>query len=404
LYLHMPYCRRKCPYCDFFKKVPQSGERERFADALSTELDLAARHHSWATGSPATVYFGGGTPSLHTADEIAFLLSRIRQVWGDYGEAEVTLETNPGTVDEIKLRAYRQAGVNRLSIGAQSFSSRKLAMLYRDHIADETRACVQMARHAGFTNLSLDLIFGLPGETLEEWRHDIYHALDMNPEHVSLYNLEFHPNTIFDRWKRAGRLSPLDEDLEAEMYLMTHELMTEHGFAHYEVSNFGRPGYESVHNSAYWKGRPYLGVGPSAHSYDGQRLRSENIADMHGYFGAIEEGHAPVARSEAVDEQTRREDWISLQLRQSAGILYEDAVRELGDEEARILWRRAAELPGDVCELKAGYLRLTSKGWFQENSVLLWLFATAKGDLTQPGTEAAFSRKKPGTSPQPFGE
>ena len=230
LYLHMPYCRRKCPYCDFFKKVPHLGERQQFLTALLKEMKIAAENYSWPAGSPATIYFGGGTPSLHTSDEISALLSLVRETWGDFNGAEVTLETNPGTVNFATLQGFRAAGVNRLSIGAQSFAPRKLKMLYRDHTAEETRDCVQMARAAGVLNLSLDLIFGLPGETLEEWRQDIYHALSLEPEHVSLYNLEFHAGTPFDRWKNTGRLSPLDEDLEAEMYMMTHEILLEKWF------------------------------------------------------------------------------------------------------------------------------------------------------------------------------
>ena len=373
LYLHMPYCRRKCPYCDFFKQVPRTGEREQFVSALLKEMKIAAQSYAWAQGSPATIYFGGGTPSLHPPAEIAQLLTAVRDTWGNIDTCEVTLESNPGTVNSITLQAYRAAGVNRLSIGAQSFAPHKLEMLYRDHVAQETRDCVQMARASGFLNLSLDLIFGLPGETLEEWRQDIYHALDMNPEHVSLYNLEFHEGTPFWRWKRTGRLSPLDEDLEAEMYLMTHEILTGHGFEHYEVSNFAKPGFRSEHNSSYWKGKPYLGLGPSAHSFDGRMLRFENIADLHEYFRMISAGELPLAKTTELDNQTRKEDWIGLQLRKSEGILVDDAVKNLGAIEAAQLWERAMSLPEDARELTADRFRLTAKGWFRENSVLGWL-------------------------------
>jgi oxygen-independent coproporphyrinogen-3 oxidase len=373
LYLHMPYCRRKCPYCDFFKKVPRTGERENFIVALLKEMKLAAQNYDWAADAPATIYFGGGTPSLHSADEISNLLNCARGAWGDFNEIEITLETNPGTVNLDTLQGYRAAGVNRLSIGAQSFHPRKLELLYRDHTVEETRECVQIARRAGYVNLSLDLIFGLPGETLEEWRQDIYYALTLAPKHVSLYNLEFHEATPFGRWKRTGRLSPIDQDLEAEMYEMTHEILVQNGFEHYEVSNFARPGYQSVHNSAYWKGRPYLGLGPSAHSFDGRTLRIVNVTDMHAYFRALDEERMPVHQSEEVNEQIRKEDWIGLQLRKSEGIAYVDAVRNLGESEAAHLWRRAALLPETLRVLTAERFHLTPAGWFQENSVLLWL-------------------------------
>ena len=373
LYLHMPYCRRKCPYCDFFKKVPHAGERQQFISALLTEMKITAQNYSWAVGFPATIYFGGGTPSLHPPDEISSLVSMIRNTWGIADDTEITLETNPGTVNQDVLQGFRATGVNRLSIGAQSFAPRKLKLLYRDHVAEETRDCVEMARRAGFVNLSLDLIFGLPGETLEEWRQDIYHALDMNPEHVSLYNLEFHDGTPFGRWKRTGRLSPLNEDLEAEMYLMTHEILTQNGFEHYEVSNFAKPGFQSVHNSAYWKGKPYLGLGPSAHSFDGNMLRIENIADMHEYFAMIAAGMLPVSKSSLLDDQTRREDWISLQLRKSEGIRFDDAVTHLGAKETAQLWEHAGSLPEVTRVLTPRQFHLTAEGWFRENSVLVWL-------------------------------
>ena len=373
LYLHMPYCRRKCPYCDFFKKVPRTGERQQFVEALKKEMKLAAQRYPWAAGAPATIYFGGGTPSLHPAEEIANLLACIRDTWENVNTPEITLETNPGTVDQTALMDYAAAGINRLSIGAQSFHARKLAMLYRDHTADETRECVQMARAAGVRNLSLDLIFGLPGETLEEWNQDIHHTLSLNPEHVSLYNLEFHEATPFGRWKQSGRLSPLDPDLEAEMYLMTHEILAEHGFDHYEVSNFAKPGFRSAHNSSYWSGRPYLGLGPSAHSFDGHMLRFENVADMPEYFALIAADRLPVAKSETLDERTRQTDWIGLQLRKREGISFADAVTNLGANEAAQLWERAEQLPQSSRELSPDYLRLTTEGWFKENSLVLWL-------------------------------
>jgi oxygen-independent coproporphyrinogen-3 oxidase len=389
LYLHMPYCRRKCPYCDFFKRVPQPGERERYIQALSREMRMAANTYAWATGRPATIYFGGGTPSLHTAEEIRYLLHDVRQVWGNdhnpnLDGVETTLETNPGTADLEKLTMLRRAGVNRLSVGAQSFSDRKLGMLYRDHTPDETRACVQMAHDAGFLNLSLDLIFGLPGETLEEWTHDIYHALSLKPEHVSLYNLEFHEGTVFDRWKRSGRLSPLDEDLEAEMYLTTHEILTANGYLHYEVSNFARPGFESIHNFSYWRSRPYLGVGPSAHSFDGNRLRFSNTVDMHEYFAAVLEGRLPVAQSEEMSDETRAADWISLRLRTSEGIKFTEAKEVLGGAEARELWRKAEWLPQGSRVLSTDQLQLTAEGWFRENEILLRLMPSDSRSLLHP--------------------
>ncbi|MBM3324075.1 MAG: radical SAM family heme chaperone HemW, partial [Calditrichaeota bacterium] len=267
IYLHMPFCRRRCPYCDFYKKVPRPGEMDKFPRLLGKEL---ARHAEYApfSGLPVgSVYFGGGTPSLHPPEDISQILERIGQLWPVNNEAEITLEANPGTIELEGLRELRTSGVNRLSLGLQSFSKRKLNQLFRDHESRQSRESFQSARKVGFGNISVDLILGVPGETLQEWTNDLQETVDLGPEHISLYNLEYHPGTPFHRWRENGRLQPLDEEIELEMYLLAHKRLIDAGFEHYEISNFARPGFRSRHNSLYWTGGVYLGVGPSAHSY-----------------------------------------------------------------------------------------------------------------------------------------
>ncbi len=374
LYLHMPFCRRRCPYCDFFKAVPSTEGKARFLPALESEISFAAADSRWAGNSLNTVYLGGGTPSLHSPEEIAHLILTIREAFPLEKAAEITIEANPGTLSPEVLKAWREAGINRLSLGAQSFSPRKLQILFRDHTVSEIYSAMEAARTVGFANISLDLIFGVPGETLEEWNRDLSEALALQPEHVSLYNLEYHEHTPFFRWRETGRTVPLSEDYETEMYILTHRRLCESGFEHYEVSNFARPGFRSRHNSAYWEGKPYLGFGPSAHSFDGQTRRWSNVADLNLYYNAISEGRLPIESELSLTPREQREEWLSLALRRSEGVAWDDAVHRLGEDQSRALWKRAQSLTESLREITPQRLSLTAEGWFRENGILLFLF------------------------------
>lgn len=370
----MPFCRRKCPYCDFFKKVPGLLQSAAYFRVLQAELDLAVKVNRSSPNCLETVYFGGGTPSLHPPEEIARLLRKIEQLWPISPEAEITLEANPGDVTPENAMAWRKVGISRLSIGAQSFSPRKLGLLYRDHQTADNQRAVANAHSAGFENVSLDLIFGLPGETLEEWKTDIHAAIALVPRHVSLYNLEYHEATPFHRWRQSGRITPLSEDLEAEMYRLAHEVLTSHGYEHYEISNFARPGFRSRHNWACWQGKPYLGLGPSAHSFDGQALRWNNVADLDRYTAAIECGDLPIENETTLSPREKAEEWIALNLRTSDGVQHSEAVHVLGEDATNRLWQRAERLPESLRIITPDRLTLTPDGWFRENSVLVDIF------------------------------
>jgi oxygen-independent coproporphyrinogen-3 oxidase len=341
---------------------------------LQKELTLASQIVEWASEGPvSTIYFGGGTPSLHSPEEIGQIVAQVRDTWGVSPEAEITLEANPGTIDKNDFVKLTAIGINRLSIGAQSFTNRKLSVLYRDHSPEETRQCVEWARQANIQRLSLDLIFGLPGETLEEWKGDILSALELRPEHISLYNLEYHENTPIDRWRKSGRWMPLDHDLEAEMYLLTHKLLVDSGFQHYEVSNFAKPGHRAVHNAVYWQGGPCLGLGPSAFSFDGVRNRHANVANLQKYYEQVEAGELPIDRRWTNNEREQQEEWISGSLRQCEGISHAEANLKLGEEMTDMLWKAASELPQHHRELTHDNISLTAEG-FVENEVLVYLF------------------------------
>lgn len=374
VYFHLPFCRRLCPYCDFFKKVPRQGDLAKISALILSELSATlGRERNFALGPLTSVYFGGGTPSLHPPEQIERLLNAVSQV-GDVHSCEVTLEANPGTLSRDGLAQLRTAGINRLSLGCQSFSDRKLHLLYRDHTAQETLETVKHARAAGFTNLSMDLIFGLPGETTAEWLADMEQLLACEPDHVSLYNLEYHEKTPYGRWLTQGVLEPLPEDFEAELYLLTHDKLERAGYEHYEVSNFARAGFRSVHNQVYWEGKPYLGVGPSAHSFDGVARRFANVADLHEYERRVSAEESPIEREWKNSEREQWEEWISVRLRRKEGILWSDCHEAWGGKHARELWEKATALPAHLCDVSESSFQLTPEGWFVENEVLLALY------------------------------
>lgn len=374
IYLHLPFCRRLCPYCDFFKKVPRQGDLARISEVILQELSASLpRETSWANGPLTSVYFGGGTPSLHSPEQLEALLNAVSKI-GGVTSCEVTLEANPGTLSLNSLQELRRVGINRLSLGCQSFSERKLKLLYRDHTSGETRDTVKNARRAGFKNISMDLIFGLPGETRDEWLSDIEQLLACEPDHVSLYNLEYHENTPYGKWLLEGKLDPLSEDLEAELYLLTHETLERAGFEHYEVSNFAKPGFRSVHNQVYWEGKPYLGFGPSAHSFDGTARRFANVADLHEYERRVLAGESCIDREWQNSEREQWEEWISVRLRRKEGIEWQSCHDKWGGVHARKLWEAATLLPAHLRVIDEEVFRLTPEGWFVENEVLLAIY------------------------------
>lgn len=376
LYCHLPFCRRICPYCDFFKKVPKPGQLHSFIGILAREVEQSAeRQRDWARGPADTVYFGGGTPSLHSPEQIAQILDALHAHWEFAEGAEITLEANPGTLTLESLRALRVCGINRLSLGLQSFSSRKLKILYRDHTADESREAVNLAREAGFSNLSLDLIFGLQGETREEWGGDLREALSLKPEHISLYNLEYHERTPFGKWYEGGLIEETDQDLDADLYLLAHDVLTSAGYEHYEVSNYAKPGFHSRHNSAYWNGTPYLGFGPGAHSFDGKDRRFANIADIHRYQQRVEFEQSVVDKEWLYDPQTRWEDWLSVRLRRKTGIDFQECETTWGRSRTEQLREAATFLPSNLRNLSESHLSLTVEGWFVENEILGKLYS-----------------------------
>ncbi len=272
VYLHIPFCKSRCSYCDFATDVYRDpGAVERYVDALVTEISLFS-----GTVNADTVYFGGGTPSLLSPEQVERVLRAVRSKFTLAPDAEITMEMNPATVTPESLAAYRSLGVNRASFGVQTFDDRALKLLARGHDAADPRNTFSMLREAGFDNVSFDLIAGLPGQTLAQWRRNLDEAIALSPEHISLYLLEIHQGTPLAEQVRSGRQPTPDDELAAEMYELMLDQLAAAGYEQYEISNFSRPGFESRHNSKYWTIDAVLGFGVSAHSFRSNSVSPTN--------------------------------------------------------------------------------------------------------------------------------
>ena len=322
LYLHIPFCHTRCHYCDFNTYAGLLPLREPYVRALLHEITLMGEFAQVPDGKPRrsrTLFFGGGTPSLLSVKQITRLLDACRASFVVDEGAEITLEANPGTLTETQLVGLREAGINRLSMGAQSFDAELLKTLGRIHSPQEITQAVHYARTAGFTSINLDFMFGLPGQTMQHWRETLDHALDLHPEHLSLYSLIIEEGTPFYTWVDEGRITPGDEDLCADMYEYADERLQAAGYQNYEISNWSLPGHQSRHNQTYWHNLPYLGMGAGAYSFFGQR-RFSNERDPQVYIRELKAGQRPEAESETVESTQEMSETAFLTLRTAQGL------------------------------------------------------------------------------------
>jgi oxygen-independent coproporphyrinogen-3 oxidase len=315
IYIHIPFCKQACHYCDFHFST-NTTLREKLVDSLIAELRMQRLYLKGE--SIQTLYFGGGTPSLLPAGELSGLIQCVNEVFSLAPNAEITLEANPDDMSPAYLEALRELGINRLSVGIQSFDDRVLNFLNRAHSASSAVSAVAHAREAGFENISIDLIFAIPDMTNDEWITNIQKALALQPDHISAYSLTIEPKTVFGNWSRNGRLHPVDDTLAAGQLEMLMDELVAAGFRQYEISNFARPGYESRHNSSYWKGTHYLGIGPGAHSFDGES-RQANVRNNHLYIKEIDQGRIPADR-EMLSREDKINEYILTALRTDKGI------------------------------------------------------------------------------------
>jgi oxygen-independent coproporphyrinogen-3 oxidase len=313
IYIHIPFCKQACHYCDFHFSVNQQTRTEMIT-AISKELLL---QKDYLQEPVETIYWGGGTPSLLTRTEIKSILDTIRSTYRIAADAEITLEANPDDLTPLSLKELKEVGINRLSIGIQTFTTERLKLLNRVHDGASAVKSFYDAREAGFNNISIDLMYSLPGETNGDWKQDIFQAISLSPEHISCYSLTIEEKTAFGKWAAAGKLKPEPDEVSAWHLEILMDELCRSGYEHYEISNFAKPGLYSNHNSNYWRGVNYLGVGPSAHSFNGES-RQFNISNNHAYVKAIQAELIPFEK-EVLSRENKINEYILTSLRTSWG-------------------------------------------------------------------------------------
>lgn len=368
IYIHIPFCVKKCSYCAFLSGPAGPEVRQEYMNHLIAEIRLRSREVPEAD----TIYFGGGTPSLLTPEQIGEILEEVRKAFRITEDAEVTLEANPGTLTAESLEGYRKTGINRLSMGVQSMDDRRLRYLGRIHTAEEVRRDVKMAREAGFRNINLDLIFAIPGTGVSDAMEDLEAIAALEPEHISFYSLQLEEGTSFFRDFEAGKLREVPDETDREMYHRGIRALREKGYRHYEISNFAWPGYESRHNSKYWNMAEYVGLGLGASSYTGHR-RTVNETDLKAYSEMLDRGELAFMEIHENSEADDISEAVFTGLRREEGIRYRDV---LGSEAAFWEYFREA-LPearayeaGGFLELDDEGMRLTERGIDISNGIM----------------------------------
>jgi oxygen-independent coproporphyrinogen-3 oxidase len=359
IYIHVPFCRRRCSYCDFSIAVRKTIPAAEYVDAVRSEMALLRHDRRWPIDPLRTVYFGGGTPSLLDPDALRTILLDVARSTPSFDAVEITLEANPEDVTPDRAAAWRALGINRVSLGGQSFDRRVLEWMHRSHDGTRIADAVRDLRGAGVANISLDLIFALPDELERDWERDLDQAVALEPDHISLYGLTVEERTPLARWISRGAVGAPDDDRYAREYLRAHERLGAAEYEFYEVSNAARPGRRSRHNSAYWSGASYTGLGPAAHSYDG-RARRWNAAPWEAYRARIAAGESAVAQEEVLTTDQRRLEEVFLGLRTVAGLSAERIPGALA-----ATWQREGWV-----EVSTGAVRCTPEGWLRLDALV----------------------------------
>ncbi len=314
LYIHIPFCRQACRYCDFYFTVSHH-DQDQFTESLLKELEMRASEQDKVPLE--TLYLGGGTPSLLSPVNLERIVDLVRRRYRFADSPEITIECNPDDLGAGQLSILRELGFNRISLGIQSFREEELDLMRRSHNAQQAVSAVHDASSAGFDNITVDLIYGIPGQTADDWLENIKRVLVLPVNHISAYHLTFEPGTVFDHWRKKGRIVPVPEEESVRMYRLLREELTGAGYEHYEISNFAKEGWRSRHNQLYWSGRPYLGFGPSAHSFSGTS-RYWNVASLKQYMLCLQEGEA-VSEKEELTEKELYHDYLITSLRTCEG-------------------------------------------------------------------------------------
>ncbi|MBA2677272.1 MAG: radical SAM family heme chaperone HemW [Ktedonobacteraceae bacterium] len=376
LYLHIPFCHTRCYYCDFNTYAGILPMRAAYVRALLTEIELAgkkAQHDDGSLRRSRTIFFGGGTPSLLSVEQMKSLLDACFSAFAIDADAEITMEANPGTLTKEQLMGLRAAGVNRLSMGAQSFDADLLKALGRIHTPEEITQAVQYAREAGFTSINIDFMFGLPGQTMQHWRETLDQALELRPEHLSLYSLIVEEGTLFHDWAQEGRIVPGDEDLCADMYEYADQKLREAGYINYEISNWALPGHHSRHNLTYWQNLPYIGMGAGAYSsFTGRRFSDEREPAV--YIKQLKANHIPEVESEVVEREQAMSETAFLALRTAMGLHLPTFEQRFDEPFAQFVGNRLRVVEeAGLLEHEENWLRLSTRGRLLGNEVFMRL-------------------------------
>lgn len=361
IYLHVPFCRSKCSYCDFYSIVFSEPLVSRYVQALKTEIKLYSYFFS-INQKIDTIYWGGGTPSLLKIQHIKQVLHHLHDVFTISDSAEITLEMNPENSSRKDITAYRDIGINRISVGTQSFQNKELALMRRIHTPDDVKILGSLAQESGIENFSLDLIYGLPGQSLQDWEYTLSEALNLHPKHISAYSLTWSSKTLLGRKIINGDIPTPQEEGVSDMFLYADEILTANGYEHYEISNYALPGYRCMHNEGYWSGQSYLGLGPSAHSFK-ENKRFWNVSDVREYVLRLSRSELPVKEEEVLSSEQQRMESIAVGLRRKEGI----DIRENDIDISRVedfVRRGLVIIEGDV-------LRLTARGMLFADEVAL---------------------------------
>ena len=376
LYLHIPFCHTRCYYCDFNTYAGMLPLREPYVRALLTEIALAgelAEHADGRVRRSRTLFFGGGTPSLLTVEQVTRLLHACREAFTVDEDAEITLEANPGTLNRKQLAGLRTAGINRLSLGSQSFDAELLKTLGRIHTPEEITQALHYARAAGFTSINLDFMFGLPGQTMRHWQETLDQALALHPEHLSLYSLIIEEGTPFYTWTEEGRIIPGDEDLCADMYEYADERLQGEGYINYEISNWALPGHASRHNLTYWQNLPYLGMGAGAHSFFADK-RFSNERDPQAYIQTLKKRQLPIVESETIERLQQMSETAFLGLRTAQGLHLPTFEERFAESFASFVGNRLRIVEeAGLLEQADGWVRLSKHGRLLGNEVFMRL-------------------------------
>ena len=376
LYVHIPFCHTRCHYCDFNTYAGMLPLREPYVRALLTEIGMAGALTKFPGGKPRrsrTIFFGGGTPSLLSVSQVNHILDACYNNFAVDEDAEITLEANPGTLSREQLVGLRAAGVNRLSMGAQSFDAELLKTLGRIHSPKDITQAVRDAQAAGFTSINVDFMFGLPGQTMRHWRETIERALDLHIEHLSLYSLIIEEGTPFYTWTHEGRITPGDEDLCADMYEYADERLHAAGYVNYEISNWSLPGFQSRHNLTYWHNLPYIGMGAGAYSSFGGR-RFSNVREPAEYIRMLKAQQWPEVESETVDKAQAMSETAFLALRTAQGLHLPTFEQRFALPFAQFAGDRLHMVEeAGLLERETEWLRLSKRGRLLGNEVFLRL-------------------------------